>query len=172
MIAFSLGGVAQEEKDKSAPNEQPRPDLKTSAFTGCYDLKLGRWWPWGFGEDDMFATPPNRIELLPERGTRGFEKNGFVIREMIPQNGDLRRSSFWQVKSSDQTDLPWATGFSGVTLELKRKGNDMRGWAHPFLGLSETPPHRARNSTADSMRCCSIVAIRSAALRPDPAARP
>lgn len=139
IIAFSLCCVAQEEKDKSAHNGPVQPDQRINAFTGCYELKMGRWWPWGFGEDDMFATPPSRIKLLPEQGTRGFEKNGLVIREMTRKSGDLRRSSFWRVESSDQIDLTWTTGFSGVTLELKGKGSDMRGWAHPFWDFPRLP---------------------------------
>jgi hypothetical protein len=26
-----------------------KPDAKVASFAGCYELKMGRWWPWGFG---------------------------------------------------------------------------------------------------------------------------
>lgn len=150
LTTFSLGCAAQEDKGAGV-NSQTQSAPQTSSFAGCYDLKMGRWWPWGFGEDDMFATPPNRIKLLPERGTHGFEKNGFVIREMTPKGGDLKRFSFWQLKSSDQIDLTWTTGFSGVTLELKGKGNHMRGWAHPFWDFPRLP--RIARVTAQRIPC-------------------
>lgn len=152
-IAFSPACVGQEEKRKSE-GEQLLSDSKTGAFTGCYNLKLGRWWPWGFGEDNIFATPPNRIKLFPEQGTVGFEQNGLLIREITPGKGPSpfrRRSSYWQVKSSDKVDLTWTTGFSGVTLELKKGRKDMRGWAHPFWDFPRLP--RIARVTAKPIAC-------------------
>lgn len=144
-IAFSPACVGQEEKPKSKGG-QVLSDSKTGAFTGCYNLKLGRWWPWGFGQDNIFATPSSRIKLLPEQGTEGFERYGLVIREMTLGKSPSpfrRRFSYWQVESSDKIDLTWTTGFSGVTLELKKGKKDLRGWAHPFWDFPR-PPRIAR----------------------------
>jgi hypothetical protein len=86
----------------------PQPKIEASTFTGCYQLSLGKWWPWDFGEDTVFVTPPTRIELLPERGTVGFETNGFKIRTISPQNNvppGRPMSSFWEIKSATKVHL-------------------------------------------------------------------
>jgi hypothetical protein len=68
----------------------------TKSFEGCYELTLGRWWPWPFGGDNAFVAPPSRIRLLSERGTIGFEEDGFLIRTIPSRKraasgrGDLR----------------------------------------------------------------------------------
>jgi hypothetical protein len=117
------------------------------SFAGCYELKLGRWWPWSFGEDTQFVTPPNQIQLLPEKGTDGFEKYGFVIREILPatRTTSARKSfSYWQVRSNDHIDLIWTNGFSGVTLKLGRRGKELHGWAHPHFDFPIFVPHIMR----------------------------
>lgn len=152
LVAFSLSCVAQGEK--SATSAKTQSNSQTAPFAGCYDLKLGRWWPWGFGEDTIFVTPPGRIKLLPEHGTEGFEQYGFVIREMTPGKGAApyrRRYSYWEVKATDQIDMTWTTGFSGVTLELKKQGNNLRGWAHPFWDFPRLS--RVARVTAQQIAC-------------------
>ncbi len=110
-------------------------------FAGCYELQLGRWWPWGMGEDTQFATPPQRVELRLQHGTDGFEQNGLVIRS-IPSGAASRRSSFWLPQGRDGVDLVWTTGFSGVSLSLTRHGKELRGWAHAHFDFPR-PPHIA-----------------------------
>jgi hypothetical protein len=134
---------------------KPQNENQTSSFTGCYELVLGRWWPWSFGEDTVFATPPTRIELLPEPGTKGFEKNGLVIRTIPPQtSAALGRpvSSFWEMKSRTRVDLVWTNGLSGVTLKLRKHGMELRGWAHPHFDFP-TPPPRIQHVTAKRIGC-------------------
>lgn len=150
LSAFSVCCVAQQ--DKSSTDQQVPSNSQTVPFLGCYELKLGRWWPWGFGEDSIFATPPNRIKLLPERGTVGFEQNGFLIREITPGKGEKPwRGSYWLVKSADQLELIWTTGFSGVTLELNKQGNDLHGRAHPFGDFPRLS--RVARATARRIAC-------------------
>jgi hypothetical protein len=115
---------------------------QTSSFTGCYELVLGKWWPWPFGEDTVFVTPPTRIELLPEPGTKGFEKDGFLIRAIPPQTSvspGRPVSSYWH-------------GLSGVTLELSKHGTELRGWAHPHFDFP-TPPPRIQHVIAKRIGC-------------------
>jgi hypothetical protein len=127
---------------KSAPVESP-----TSPFTGCYQLTLGRYWPWAFGEDTKYVTPPSRIQLLSERGSEGFEQNGFLLRA-IPTNKRTTyvrgEPSYWRVESTDQIDLVWTDGFTGVTLKLEKKGYELRGWAHPHFDAVKLIPRTAR----------------------------
>ncbi len=68
---------AQTKKSEAKAQAQPAPT--PASFEGCYELKLGRWWPWGFGEENTYVTPPSRIQLLGEHGTRGFEQDKLLI---------------------------------------------------------------------------------------------
>jgi hypothetical protein len=141
--------------DKSGTNGQTQSALPTTSFAGCYELKLGRWWPWAFGGDTIFVTPPSRIQLLSERGTKGFEQDGFLIRAIPPSKGapPCRGSpSYWQVKSSDQINLVWTDGFTGVTLALEKHGNELRGWAHPHFDAPKFIP-RIAHVTARRIVC-------------------
>jgi hypothetical protein len=134
---------------------QTQVENHTGSFTGCYELVLGRWWPWSFGEDTVYVTPPARIELLSEPGTRGFEKNGLIIRTIPPQNGaSAGRTvySYWQMKSSTHVELVWTNGLSGVTLKLKKRRTELRGWAHPHFDFP-TPPPRVQHVTAKRIAC-------------------
>lgn len=90
-------------------------------------------------------TPPNRVRLLPERGTEGFEQEGFLSCA-IPGKKSAEgrgRPSYWQVGSKNRVYLMWNDGFTGVTLKLERHGNDLRGWAHPHFDSPHFIPHTA-----------------------------
>jgi hypothetical protein len=130
------------QSDKSTANQQNQ----TVPFLGCYELKLGRWWPWGYGEDTPFVTPPKSVRLLPERGTEGFEQYGFLLRA-IPRKGkpaDGRGGwSYWSVDSANRVYLMWNDGFTGVTLKLEKDGKDLHGWAHPHFDSPHFIPHTA-----------------------------
>lgn len=139
----------------SEPNTQTQSIPPATSFAGCYELKLGRWWPWSFGEDTQFVTPPNKVQLFPEQGTNGFEKYGFVIREIPQAKGSAsgRRSfSFWQVKSDNHVQLIWTNGFSGVSIKLGRHGDKLRGWAHPHFDFPIFIP-RIMHVTAKRIAC-------------------
>jgi len=123
---------------------------EVASYTGCYQLTLGRWWPWGFGGDTKFVTPPNRVELSADVGTWGFEKNELLIRA-IPagstQKNDVvgrPRASFWKVQPSNRVNLFWTDGLTGVTLNLVKQGNELTGWAHPHFDAVPLIPRIAR----------------------------
>jgi hypothetical protein len=101
-------------------------------FAGCYQLSLGRWWPWGFGEDNQFVTPPERIELLTKQGTDGWERGHLLLRA-LPNTSGRKGSSFWEVQDDHRIDLVWTDGFTGVTIDLRNEGNEFRGKAHPHF---------------------------------------
>jgi hypothetical protein len=129
---------------QNASSSQVQPGESTpGSVAGCYELQLGRWWPWSLGEDGSFATPPAHIELSLERGKDGFEQNQLVIRE-IPLRTPSRRKSYWQPRSKHVVDLIWTDGFTGVTLRLTQQGNELRGWAHPHFDSGMLVPRVAR----------------------------
>jgi hypothetical protein len=128
----------------------------TASFVGCYQISLGRWWPWSFGEDTVFVTPPSRIQLLSQRGTQAFEKNGFIIWS-LPHNkgampGTRRVFSYWSANSANGAELTWTDGLTGVFLALHKRGNDLRGWAHPHFDFPHFIP-RTAHVEARKMPC-------------------
>ena len=154
LIAGIIFALPFPQGNSSEANAQTQSASLNASFAGCYELKLGRWWPWSFGEDNEFVTPPTKIQLLPVPGTVGFEQNGFVIRRIPPDEGSTfgrRRSSYWQVRSGTHVDLIWTNGLSGVTVNLRKHGDKLRGWAHPHFDFPTLP--RIMHVTARPIAC-------------------
>lgn len=130
-------------------------DALTATFAGCYELKLGRWWPWSYGEDAEYVTLPRFVRLLAVRGTEGFEKEGFLIRR-VPPHGQRVSSggepAYWLVKGNNRVDLVWTDGFTGVVLDLSKSKEGLRGWAHPHFDFPHFVP-RIAHVTARRISC-------------------
>lgn len=126
------------------------------SFAGCYELHIGRWWPWGFGSRISNAGLPSRIELLPQRGTYRFEAGQLLVRS-IPRgtlDPQWRESSFWAVQSNKKVGLVWTTGFVGDTLNLHKTPSGLSGWGHPFFDAATWIP-RIAHVTAHRISCGS-----------------
>jgi hypothetical protein len=122
-------------------------DNEIQSYAGCYQLSIGRWWPWSFGGDTPYVTPPNRVELTLNRGTEGWAKDQLLIRVTPAQKSTVsggRGASFWEVQPKNGIDLIWTDGFTGVTLKLEKQGNDLRGWAHPHFDSATLIPRIAQ----------------------------
>lgn len=126
---------------RTQPNCPRRSRVERQHFAGCYALRLGRWWPWGIGDDAQFVTPPAEFELKAERGTERFEKGELLIRGTL-STPPWHRSSFWVPRNGRNVLLVWTNGLSGVSLNLKKTGSDVRGWAHAHFDFP-TPPYMA-----------------------------
>lgn len=148
---FTPASMAKKIPKIPQPQAQKQTETSVASLAGCYELKLGRWWPWSFSVDTELVTPPSRIQLLLERGAEGFERDGFLIRAIKGAAPGRGGPSYWQPRSRDQVDLIWNDGFTGVTLELKRDGDQWRGWAHPHFDYP-TIPHIAQ-VTARRIAC-------------------
>ena len=148
----ALSCLAQTNQEPVGAKTQPPPD--PVPFVGCYELTLGRWWPFGFGGDNEYVTPPSRIRLLSERGTEGFEQGNLLIRAMPARKGDKPgrgRPSYWLIQSSSKIDLIWHDGFTGVTLSLDKQGDKLHGWAHAHFDTPALP--RFERVTAHRIAC-------------------
>ena len=151
LVAFALLTCVQPAEDQSRPVQSSG---EPSALAGCYELKLGRWWPSGFGEDNVFATPPTKIQLLPVLGTEGFEKDRLLVRPFPNKPESVffrRRYSHWRIQGTDSVQLTWTTGFSGVVINLAGQGSELSGWAHPFWDFPRFP--RIAHVTAKRFAC-------------------
>jgi hypothetical protein len=114
------------------PKGQPQL-VKPERIQGCYELTLSPWRPdLNLGEDAVFITPPHRIQLLTERGTEGWEQEGFIAKPAPGVKASVHRGSWWLPKSSDSIGIWWTTGYSGLRMVLKIDGTDLRGKATSF----------------------------------------
>jgi hypothetical protein len=150
--AFLLVVTSYSDAQNRSNSGQQAEEARASAFVGCYELTLGRWWPWSFGGDADLVTPPKRIQLLPPRGALGFEKDRLLIRP-LPNSGTGRGGpSYWQPSSEGQVDLIWNDGFTGMVINLKKSGNVLQGWVHPFFD-SPTFIKRKASIVAQKIAC-------------------
>jgi hypothetical protein len=109
MISLAIASCSKAQTLATGEKSTEAPGL---AFVGCYEMMLGRWWPWSFGGDTVFVTPPRRIRLLATRGTNGFEKDQFLLRAIPDTKASIparEGPSYWQPKSDKQVDLVWTT---------------------------------------------------------------
>jgi hypothetical protein len=151
LIALSPLSLAQ----NATSGARVQSTAQTAPFTGCYELNVGRWWPWGFGEDGVSIAPPKHVRLLAERGTKGFEQDGFLMRAMPASKGESSgraRSAYWQVKSAEQVDLIWTDGFTGIRMKLEKQSDGLSGWAHPISDVQPLIP-RVAHVTARWIPC-------------------
>jgi hypothetical protein len=119
------------------------PATGPASYAGCYEIKMGRWWPWGFGEDNKFVAPAKLIELSTEVETEGFGKGYFTIRS-IPPAPPGGPSLYWLLTRDDHLVLVWNGRFTGVNLDLRRGRTWLRGWAHPHFDTPQIVPRIAR----------------------------
>jgi len=129
LTAFSLLTAMPSGEDQKTASERTPFEIK---FAGCYQLNLGRWWPWGFGEDNQFVTLPQRIELLSKQGTEGWEQGHLLLRAM-PNTFGRKGPSFWEARDDNRIELVWTDGFTGVTIDLRKEKHEFRGKAHPHF---------------------------------------
>jgi hypothetical protein len=122
----------------SAPRQSvgQRPEVEESKFIkpesiqGCYDLGTLSWKPdLKLGEDETFITPPQRIQILAERGSVGFEKNGYLVRPAPGFSKSIHRASYWESPGPRTIEIVFTTGFSGLSMKLKVEGETLRGEA-------------------------------------------
>jgi hypothetical protein len=148
LISLLIAVLAPNCCAQQATSETPQPTQATVAsFAGCYELTLGRWWPWGFGSDNTLFAPPHRVKLLAEPGTQGFEQHGLLLRPLPDPTATRtgrRGPSYWNVRSPNQIDLTWTDGFTGITINLARTGNELHGWVHPHSDAPTFIHHTAR----------------------------
>jgi hypothetical protein len=98
---------------------------------GCYELGVLKW-PHDLGEDNVFITPPVRIEIMPEKGSKGFEVNGYLVRPAPGVSPSIHRASYWRPTGKTTIEIVWTTGFSGLSMKLHVEREALKGKAKPF----------------------------------------
>jgi hypothetical protein len=113
--------------------EAQQNPVKPDAVQGCYELTISAWRPnLNIGEDKVFITPPHRIQLFAEKGTRGWEAEGYIVKAAPGVTPSIHRGSYWRPKKAPWIEIVWTTGFSGLFMALKVENDEMRGEARSF----------------------------------------
>jgi hypothetical protein len=132
--------------------QEQRKSVDPESIQGCYDLTLSAWRPnLNLEEDAVFLTPPHRIQLFAEKGTHGWESEGYVVKPAPGAEPSVHRGSYWLPNGSQSMEIVWTTGFSGLVMGLKIKGTDLRGEAKSFWDF----PRRRQTAevTAHRVEC-------------------
>jgi hypothetical protein len=126
------GFSAQELLPVHREHKQPQV-ISPETVQGCYELGLLKWQPdLNLGEDAKFIIPPERIQLLAERGTNNFEARGYLVRPAPGVPPSIHRSSYWKPVGPDKIEVVWGEPFSGVIMKLRFKDGTLKGKAQTF----------------------------------------
>jgi hypothetical protein len=142
---FSVG-INSAPKQAAAGNPEGKEStfVKPEMIQGCYELGTLTWHPdLKLGEDMEFITPPRRIEILAEHGSKGFEQNGYLVRPAPGVPRSIHRASYWVPNGPNTIEVIWTTGHSGLFMRLKVESETLRGKATSFWDFPR------RKQTAD-----------------------
>ena len=106
--------------------------VSPEAVQGCYEIGKLEWHPKFEGDDLVFITPPERIQILAERGTLGHEKGEYLVRPAPGFPKSIHRYSYWRPTGSHSLEIVWTTGLSGLTMRLKLNRDALTGKAKTF----------------------------------------
>lgn len=142
---------AQTQSPQTEPPDKPNM-VSPDAVKGCYDLELSPWRPnLNIGRDAVFITPPRRVQLLAERGTKGWEAEGFIARPAPGVRPSIHSGSFWLPTGPRSIRIVWTTGFSGLEMHLTLEPPDLRGTAASFWDFDRE--HQTADVVAHLVDC-------------------
>ena len=112
------------------------PSNQRSALPGCYRVQLGKWsgqFPSGLWVEH---TPPLVFKLDTVNLAPPFDNSG--LKRVMPATLIVPRGSFpagWRVVRLDTIMVRWSTGFAGVRLRLKQRGDTLVEYAQSFYDV-------------------------------------
>jgi hypothetical protein len=129
-----------------------------SAFAGCYELAFGGWIPSMMLGHSVHGIVPKRLQLDTMRGDPAhratmydtFERNELLIRP------GWQGSAYWQPIDGERVYLHWNTGFHGVGVRLRRRGQELRGMAFGHTDVSGPWPEPRARVHARAIDCSSV----------------
>lgn len=132
LLSLFCVGISSTPKQYSQqnPKEKESKFVKPETVQGCYELGTLNWKPdLKLGEDELFITPPQRIQILAERGSIGFEKNGYLVQAAPGFPKSIHRACYWEPTGPKTIEIVFSTGTSGLSMQLKVEGDTLRGQA-------------------------------------------
>jgi hypothetical protein len=136
LLTLSPAARAQAGASQASGNGRTAPATPSAAevqsFAGCYELHVGRWWPWGFIWHESNGGLPRRIELLTDRDKERSHTSNPLMYAIYPER-DSRPPvlSFWVVQSAKKARVVWF-GHVADTLNLHKTRSGLSGWDHHF----------------------------------------
>jgi ribosomal protein S28E/S33 len=131
LILFCVGiSSAPKQTAGENPKDKESKFIKPELIQGCYQLGTLNWRPdLKLGEDEVFITPPQRIQILTERGINAIEKNGYLVRPAPGIPPSIHRASYWVPAGPNAIEVIFTTGTSGLSMQLKVEGEILKGKA-------------------------------------------
>lgn len=134
MTLFCVGvSSAPAQSNGGNPKGKESTFNKPASIQGCYELGTLLWRPdlklGAPGGDEVFITPPRRIQLLAERGSERLEKNGYLVRPAPGIPASIHRFSYWTPTGTRTIEVVFSTGLSGLVMKPKVDGETLRGKA-------------------------------------------
>lgn len=130
-VTFLCVGLAAAANQQSIEARTGKQLLDPASVQGCYELGTLKWSPdlLRFNEDQVFITPPRRIQILTEHGSAGLEEHGYLVRPAPGIPASVQRFTFWMPTGPNTIEIVFSTGTSGLSMTLKRDGTTLRGKA-------------------------------------------
>src|SRR5581483_1437651 len=104
----------------------------------CYRLQLSKWTPaMSLGGDEVYITPPSAFALTSHVLRTIDGKPEFEISPALGVSPSVHRRASW-TSDGKKINLVWTNGFSGLSMELERSKEGLRGIAHTFWDFDRT----------------------------------
>src|SRR5260370_2248807 len=133
LFCVSLNSASRQSTGENSKANESK-FVKPESIQGCYELGALDWKPdlQLDKEEAVFITPPERIELLAERGTQGGEKNGYLVRPAPGVPHSVHRCTYWVPTGPKKIEVVFTTGLSGLEMQLTVEGEILQGKAKTF----------------------------------------
>jgi hypothetical protein len=166
-----LAGAARWSHD--GLRERTEDPLSAARYTGCYEVRLGRWVPSRMRGHGVGGIVPERLRLDTARGAPLLDSAGRQAPRQYYRDHEFGQrlirpgwwgAAYWEPVEGDRARLYWTTGLHGVIMDLRPRGDELRGLAIGFTDVSGTwpdPRARVRAVRVD----CSVVGPDTAVAR-------
>ena len=107
-------------------------DSLPPTVVGCFRVDLGAWRPaMDLRGDSVYTSPPVRIEIRQERGSRS-SRGEHIVRPAPGEAASVHRFSWARKSTADSITLVWSNGFSGINLTLAVREDTLSGFGRTF----------------------------------------
>lgn len=159
LVAFGttlIGGWRWAERELV---ERPEAPAAAMNYAGCYEIRLGRWLPSDMRGHGVGGIVPERLHLDTTRGTSGPDSLRYYRSREIGQR--LIRpgwwgAAYWVPLQDGHVQLVWSTGLHGVMMDLRPRGNTLRGRAVGFTDVGGLLPDPRARVSAVRVPCGSV----------------
>lgn len=110
-----------------------------SSLAGCYGLELGEWEGPARSSTTDWHEPPRIFRLDTTLSTRRPGSYGARPEWIFLDSQRTPLQPWWRLRPSDSLEVIWSTGFSGVRLAFRVRGDSLVGRAQAFTDVRGQP---------------------------------